>query len=171
MFDTTLIASNARREVKRKLATLPAALAVHAMALGFVMVGQLWAVDQVPEMVTVPPLIVHILPPMGGDGDGRHAGQHIRRTAPSHVARPTLVQPSIVPLEIPKNAGPEPPGRETVPGSERIGEGEETPEGPDTGPDTGSGDDAKEVDPPVGEPIQIGGDVKPPVPIDRKSVV
>jgi len=162
MFDTTLVASNRRREVKRKLATLPAALAVHAMAFGFVMVGQLWAVDQVPEMVPLQPLVVHILPPPG-DGDGGKLGHHPRHAPASHVARPRLVQPPEIPSETPKPKDPEPSGSNTVPGSERLS-GED---GADSGPGTGTGEggsdesEVEEVEPTA--PLRIGGRVLAPV--------
>ncbi len=84
MFDTALVASNGRREAKRKLATLPAALAAHAAALGVVMVGQLWAVDGVVapsvveayvevELPTPPPGPRPGPPEGGGTGSGEKA--------------------------------------------------------------------------------------------------
>jgi protein TonB len=112
MFDTTLIASNPRREANRKLATLPAALAVHAMALGFVMVGQLWAVQPVeqPDVVVAfvdsPPPSPPPAPPKPPEGHDATA------TKPADPKPPAdLVQPTVIPSQ-PATAGPpEPTGR------------------------------------------------------------
>ena len=103
MFDTALVAANRRREVGRRLATLPAALAVHALALGVVMAGQLWAVSEVPapfvEVVFVPPTA----PPAAGTSEGRGGGH--RR--PVHAAiRQQVVQPVAVPSEPAKPSEP-----------------------------------------------------------------
>ncbi len=96
MFDTALVASNRRREAARTLATLPAALAVHALALGFVMAGQLWAVTEVPDpfvpIIFVPPAA----PPAAGTPEGKGEG---RRKATHAAVRPQVVQPESVPSE------------------------------------------------------------------------
>ncbi len=169
MFDTTLIASDPRRELKRKFATLPAALTVHAIALGFVMVSQLWAVDQVPEVVPVQPLFVHILPPMGGGADDRTAGHQVRRAAVARVPRAPIVQPQAIPPQEPKRADSEPALDNRVPWSDRFNDDDvssvDGPLGPWTGPPR---DDVREAPPVVG-PIQIGGNVRPPIPIEHPA--
>jgi TonB family protein len=109
MFDTTLIASNPRREVRRKLATLPAALAVHVVALGAVAVGQLWAVSPVLDpavfvaFVDGPPPSPPPAKPKPLRGDG---------AAVKPTPRPELVQPRVIPVESatagpPDQTGPE----------------------------------------------------------------
>ncbi|HVN75699.1 MAG TPA: TonB family protein [Thermoanaerobaculaceae bacterium] len=169
MFDTALNAPNRGRGVRRKLATLPAALAVHALALGLVMAGQLWAVDQVPEVISVPPLMVHILPPPGGGGDSHATGHHARRTTVAQVHHPVAVQPSDVPKDVPKNTGAETPTSGTVPFSERqgpdTGGGDDRPPGGESGPGVEEGDDVPDA---VG-PIHVGGNVIAPVPVSRPS--
>ncbi len=166
MFDTALVASNRRREVRRRLATLPAVVAVHAMAVGFVMVGQLWAVDQVQEVVPLTPIFVHVLPPPGG-GDGDRGGKHAKLADRPHVA-PPLVQPPEIPSEIPKNTGPEPSTGETVPGSGQLGPGTGEVAGPPGGVDGPAVNPAREDPQPVG-PIHITAEVVAPVGIDRPA--
>lgn len=167
MFDTTLIASHPKREAVRKLATLPVAVAVHVLAIATVMVGQLWAVDQVPEVVQVEPLIVHIEPPASGDGD-EHTGDKPPHPAPVRKARLPLSQPIVVPSTIPPNTGAEPPeDQEIVPGSEQLGGPGKGGPGPGIGYGSGGvvGTDENAGVPDV--PIHIGGDVKAPVPVSR----
>ncbi len=107
MFDTTLIASNPGREVRRKLATLPAALAVHGLALGAVMAGQLWAVqpveqpDVVVAFVDAAPPSPPPAPPQPPKGGGASAAT--KPAEPKTPAEP--VQPRVVPAE-PAKAGP-----------------------------------------------------------------
>lgn len=107
MFDTTLNASNPGREVRRKLATLPVALAVHAMALGSVMVGQLWAVQPVeqPDVVVA---FVDFTPPSPPPAPPKpHRADDASAAAkPNDPKPPTeLVQPRVIP-EQPATAGP-----------------------------------------------------------------
>jgi len=166
MFDTTLIASNPRRDARRKLATLPMALAVHAMAFGFVMVGQLWAVDQVPEMVAVPPLIVHILPPPG-DGDGGKTGHNTRRAGGARVARPQIVQPDVIPQHVAKDTHSEPTADDRVPGSETTDPGSQV--GDRQGDGLGHGPGVGDSGPAVVGPIHVGGSVVAPIPITRPA--
>jgi protein TonB len=100
---------------------LPAALIVHAFALGAVAVGQLWAVDHVPEpetavtFVTLPPP-----PPPVGSDEGRGSRQHSddRRTAHHQP-----VQPRSVPDTAAKRLEPatEPGDGKHVPGGDPEG--------------------------------------------------
>ncbi len=164
MFDTTLVASNPRREARRKLATLPAALAVHALAIGFVMVGQLWAVDQVTEIESVPPIIVHIPPPPGGGG-ARHPDQHVGPASVAH-ARAAVVQPREIPSSDPaKVTDRVQTSAVGVPGTEHLegdgegngGGGSGSGEGEDVGP--GAGVELPEA------PRLVGGEIDAPVPL------
>ena len=165
MFETTLTASRPQRDRRHRLAALPAAVAVHALALGVVAVGQLWAVDPVHDVVLVPPLVVH-LPPLPGGGDGNPARRNAGRAAPARVRRNQVVQPGGVPEEVPKAADPEPSsGVAPVPGTEGLGEG------PGTGPGTGGGPGGTGVDEvvPPEAPMRVGGAVQAPVAISRSA--
>ena len=122
MFDTTLVASNRRREVKRKLATLPAALAVHAMALGFVMVGQLWAVGGVVEPEVMEAYVDVQLPTPPPAPPAVSESEESANQEPP--AAPEPVQITSVPSEPAKAGPPEAPGaRNTVPGGDPTGGG------------------------------------------------
>jgi len=169
MFDTTLIASNPGREVRRKLATLPVALAFHAMALGSVMVGQLWAVQPVDQPDVVVAFVDFIPPspppppPKPPEGNGATAA-----TKPTDPTPPTEpVQPQVVPAQVPKAGAPEPTGQ---PGGV-VG-------GVDRGTKGGIGGGVKpdpEQEPPVviadDKPVRPGDGVVLPVNIYRPDPV
>jgi protein TonB len=164
MFDMTLMASKHRRDAGRTLAVLPLALAAHALALGVVMVGQLWAVDPVQECALVPPLIVHLPPRLGGGGEGREKVRAARKVPTTHVARQQLVQPAVVPADRPRTTDPERSADvPRVPGSERLGSGENTGPGIGDGPTRPGVDTAHPAEP----PRRIGGDIEAPVAIAR----
>ena len=165
MFETTLTASNPHREGRHRLAALPAALAVHALALGVVAVGQLWAVDSVHDVVLVPPLVVHLSPPLGG-GDGTPGRRSGQRAGQTRVPRQHVVQPLVVPVEVPSASVPDlPPDVPQEPGTEGLGDG------PGTGPGIGDGPARPGAENEPGEPVEpprrIGGDIKAPVAITR----
>jgi periplasmic protein TonB len=167
MFDTTLIASQPKRETRRKLASLPVALAIHALAIGVVMVSQLWAVNEVPEPATVvafvdfqppsPPPAPP--PPPPGDRDG----EHDVTTNAAPPAEP--VQPHEIPSEPATARGPDTGGEPGgVPGGVPGGLPEGIPAGiPGGVVGTVAGAGAPDV------PIHIGGDVNPPVPLSRPA--
>jgi protein TonB len=121
MFDTTVMGSRRGRDAGRRLAVLPAALAVHALVLGGVAVGQLWAVGNVPEpdvavtFFTLPPPP----PPLGsGGGEDQHRRPATHRTPPSPEAQPRVV-PDSTPTRVDKPEGPE--TGERVPGGDPNG--------------------------------------------------
>ncbi len=162
MFDTALVATNLGRDVRRKLATLPAALAVHATALGFVMVGQLWAVQPVAEpealvvFVYAPPPPPPAAPPARGDGGTTTA----RPAVTPPVAQPT--QPTAVP-DRPATAGPPESAGETggVPGGVPGGQVGGVPGGVPDGP-------AASVPPPdLDVPVRPGEGIVLPVNLVR----
>jgi TonB family protein len=160
MFDDTVKGPRSAHEVGRKLLALPAALAAHALVLGVLVIGQLWAVGAVQECAFVPPLIVHIPPPLGGD-DGEKV-KAVRKAIAKHTVRERLVQPPRVPVAAADTARSEPPSDiSEVPGSVRA-------DG-DTGQGSGIGEGPRqpgvENGPSVEPPRQIGGDVKAPVAI------
>jgi protein TonB len=164
MFDTTLRASRPAREAGRRLAALPAALAVHVLVLGVLAVGQLWAVAPVQEQVIVPPIVIHLPPP--GGGDGRRPGGHERTQTPRRqaVARHEVVQPQDVPARIPDRTTLEAADeRHVIPGLEGL------PEGPGIGVGEGLGEGGLEVGVPVEPPRRVGGDVVAPVAIVRQA--
>ena len=109
MFDTTLIASNPRPDVRRKLATLPAALAVHAAALGVVTVGQLWAVSPVLE----PDIVVAIVdgpppsPPPARVKPVHGDGANVKPTPPPELVQPRVIPPQRATGGPPEQTGPE----------------------------------------------------------------
>ena len=161
MFDTNLIASHPGREVKGKLATLPVALAIHVLALGSVMVGQLWAVDNVPD----PALTVRFVefhppmppppPPPKGNGPGTD-------TNPPPMSSP--VQPPEVP-SVPAKAGtPDAGGApDGVPGGVPGGSPDGVPGGVPREPER-SGVEPERVyrlDPAVSPPVAIARPAPP----------
>ena len=169
MFDTTLIASNPSREVKRKLATLPAALAVHAMALGSVMVGQLWAVQSVeqPDVVVA---FVDLTPPSPPPAPPEPPADHgataaTKPTQPAPATEP--VQPRVIPPQPAEAGPPEPTGpTDGVPGSVGPGGGGDITGGIKRGP-------AQELTAVVDDdtPVRPGAGIVLPVNIYRTDPV
>jgi len=106
MFENTFTTTRTRRDVGGKLKALPLALAIHALAVGFVLVTQLWAVNEVPEPYTVVGLYVPPPPPAPPvRPEGTRAKPHADRPTP-HV---TDVAPNVVPTESAKPASPDEP--------------------------------------------------------------
>jgi protein TonB len=139
MFENTLVALRRRREITRKLKVLPVALGIHAVALGFVVVTQLWAVSEVPEPYTVVSFYSAPPPPPPA---GRAAG---KGATPIRTARATLRPPDVAPISPPtESAKPAEPG--------------------DTG-DTG----AVEGGDPEGDPNGMPGGAEPPVGTEMRA--
>jgi TonB family protein len=161
MFDTTSV-SVSRRDRVRRLAALPAAVGIHALALGVVAVGQLWAVDPVHEVVPVPPLVVHLPPPSGSD----HMAS--RRMTGGSASRQGHREATVPPVTVPAEAA-KTPGSEASSDAGRV-RGTEGLGGLEPG---GSGlGDAPElpaVNPDVEVPRQVGGDVRAPVAVTRTA--
>jgi len=106
MFDTTLTASKHRRDAGRTLAVLPLALAAHALALGVVAVGQLWAVDAVPEPPALTVAFVDFRPPPPPPPPPPKGDQGTRTSrTPPRMTSP--VQPSEAPSEAVKSTTPD----------------------------------------------------------------
>jgi periplasmic protein TonB len=166
MFDTTVAAARSAHAVRRRFAVLPAALAVHVVALGVVTVAQLWAVPPVPvpEQAFVPPIVIHI-PPPGGGGEHRTGGhERVQRPRREAVARHEVVQPQDIPPRIPARTTLEMPDEPRVlPGTEGL------PEGPGGGTGDGLGEKGLEVGVPVEAPRRVGGDVVAPAAIARPA--
>jgi protein TonB len=165
MFETTLTASRPQRDGTRRLAALPAAVVAHALALGVMAVGQLWAVDPVHDIILVPPLVVHLSPPLGG-GNGTPARRSAGRAAQTRVRQQQVVQPVVVPVEVARATDPEPSSDVArVPGTEGFDDG------PGNGRGTGDKPGGTGVDEVVlpKAPMRVGGNVKAPVAISRSA--
>jgi protein TonB len=160
MFDTTLMGSKPRLEAGGRLLALPVALVVHALVLGVLAIGQLWAVDAVQECVFVPPLLVHIPPPLGGDGGEK--AKAVPKAVAEHTVRERLVQPPRVPVTTSGAARTDQPSDVSeVPGA--VGPSGGTGQGPGIG--EGPRQSGVENGPWVEPPIRVGGEVKAPVAI------
>ncbi len=99
MFDTTLVASNPRREARRKLATLPAALAVHALAIALVMAGQLLAVDRVIEPTALEAYVDVQLPEPPPAPPAAPEGEKVTSATTAPVATEEPVQITEIPSQ------------------------------------------------------------------------
>ncbi len=167
MFDTTLVASHPKRNVKGKLATLPVAVAIHLLALGSVVFGQLWIVDPVREVALVPPLLVAIVPPPGGGNRGGEKPKTERKAIGTALKRPPLVQPTDVARTIPDITQLDRTSTTPMTGTEGLfgREGQDVVSGGGEGPDLGG---SSEEEGPT-EPIVIGGQVVAPVPLERPA--
>jgi protein TonB len=159
VFDTTLIASHPRREVRGKLATLPVALAIHVLAMGFVMAGQLWAVDGLPE----PALVVSFVefdPPMPPPPPPP------RGKGPSAATNPPPVTSGVQPVEVPSE-----PARPVTPDAGGAPDG--VPGGvPDGSADGVPGGVPREPDQPRVEPERIyrlDPALRPPIAVVRSA--
>jgi protein TonB len=164
MFRADTTAWRPQTEAGRRLRVLPAALALHAAALGVMIVGELWAVGPVQEFVSVPPLVVYLPPPPGG---GHIAAQPPSQgSAPRRTSLEQVVQPDLVPEGAPRAHNPETPfDGPQVPGIEGLTDGEST------GPGIGTGREQVEMDAntTVEPPRRIGGDVQAPVAVSRPA--
>ncbi len=127
MFDTTRSGREGGRQVGGRIAALPVAVAVHALVLGAVVVGQLWAVEQVPEPITAVTFFTLPPPPLGDNGDRADRPHATARTA----ARSAEAQPSTIPATAPPPVEPlaERGGGNEVPGGDPNGGGDRVPGG------------------------------------------
>jgi len=118
MFEAIQVAANRKREVRSRLASLPAALVVHAMTIALVMAGQLWAVQPVTDPET-PVVFVEFAPPSpppAPPGPQPGEPQQTPRQETRQPAEPT--QPTTIPQQS-ATAGPPDPSSSSnvVPGS------------------------------------------------------
>ncbi len=157
MFEDTLIESAKHQSGSRKALTLPVSIAIHALVIGAVLGASIWFVEDVPE----PPIPVTFYaaappppPPPPAAAKAPPKAPEVQKPVP---IRPTeMVAPTVMPEKMPQPlAAPEPeaPAGEGVEGGVVGG----VPGGVvggvlgGTGPGTGEG-----------EPLRVGGDVKPP---------
>jgi protein TonB len=165
MFEDALIESSHEhdRKAPKKSLSLPVSVALHVVVLGALIGASIWFVEDVPE----PPIPVTFYaaappppPPPPAAPKAAPKPQEVQKPVP---VRPTeMVAPTIMPENIPKAlAEPEPEAPssgEGVPGGVEGG----VPGGVlggvvgGTGPGTGEG-----------EPLRVGGDVKPPQVISK----
>lgn len=101
MFEPLLPASGSSRRTRRRLAALPAAVTLHALALGGVGLAQLWAVEELPTPPEAmsPVLLVALAPPPPPPPPPRATGDRPLRPATGPV------QPSAVPEGAPADTG------------------------------------------------------------------
>jgi len=156
MFEDTLIESAKHQSGSRKAVTLPVSIAIHALVIGAVLGASIWFVEDVPE----PPIPVTFYaaappppPPPPAAAKAPPKAPEVQKPVP---IRPTeMVAPTVMPEKMPQPlAAPEPEApAEGVEGGVVGG----VPGGVvggvlgGTGPGTGEG-----------EPLRVGGDVKPP---------
>jgi protein TonB len=156
MFEDTLIESAKHQSGSRKALTLPVSIAIHALVIGAVLGASIWFVEDVPE----PPIPVTFYaaappppPPPPAAAKAPPKAPEVQKPVP---IRPTeMVAPTVMPEKMPQPlAAPEPEApAEGVEGGVVGG----VPGGVvggvlgGTGPGTGEG-----------EPLRVGGDVKPP---------
>lgn len=166
MFETSLIASRRQKGLRQRLLALPAAIAIHGLALSAFLVGQLWAVVPAPEPIL--PVVLH-LPSPPPSMPKQAKGPTPRQTAsPSRSERrQPVVQPGQVPPETAKPAQSQ-TGRVVSTGFEDfeddIGDGRRSTDG------GGEGDDqiiAEPSDVNNNDPIVPTPEVRMPVPISR----
>ena len=101
MFENALIESQKQKRSKGRLAMLPIALGLHAIVILMVVVGQLWAVDEVPEPAIQVSFWAAPPPPPPPPPPPRAAAPpkpvQVQPAAP-------VVQPKEIPQDIPKQA-------------------------------------------------------------------
>jgi protein TonB len=156
MFEANLIESAKHKGDSKKAVTLPVSIAIHALVIGVALGASIWFVDDVPE----PPIPVTFYaasppPPPPPPAAPKAPPKAPEVVKPVPVRSTEMVAPTVMPEKIPQPlAAPEPESSsEGVEGGVEGG----VPGGVvggvlgGTGPGTGEG-----------EPLRVGGDVKPP---------
>lgn len=166
MFETTLIASRRQKGLRQRLLALPAAIALHGVALSAFLVGQLWAIAPTPEPVL--PVVLHLPSPPPSMPKQTKGSQQRQTTAPPRtVNRPPVVQITEVPSETAKAAEPT-TGSGKSSGFEGFEEDFDHREGLGEGEGEGEGlitTDSQEDE--NNGPIVLTPEVRVPVPISR----
>src|SRR5262249_49547270 len=158
MFEDTLIESAKHQSGSKKALTLPVSIAIHTLVIGVALGASIWFVEDVPE----PPIPVTFYaaappPPPPPPAAAKAPPKAPEAPKPVVVGPTEMVAPPITPEKRPQPlAAPEP---EAPSGGEGVEGGVEggVPGGViggvvgGTGPGTGEG-----------EPLRVGGDVKPP---------
>jgi len=99
MFENTLIETMRKPQPKKKLMTFPIAVAIHVVAIGAVLVMQLWAVEKLPEP-TIMATFYQAPPPPPPPPPPKAAAAP--KAPPATQVRGPEVQPVEIPQEIPK---------------------------------------------------------------------
>jgi periplasmic protein TonB len=172
MFETTLSSFRARGAARRKLAAMPVALVVHALALAGVGIAQLWAVSAVPEPVLMTELCVTLPPPPPPpppppSGNGTEVKPAMPR-APEQETQPRAI-PTAIPTPGPITAsGPGVPGGVGGVGGRKEGG---IVGGADKGTDGGHVSTEVPIRPEPEGPVVPGGEVLPPVLLHRTEPI
>ena len=162
MFEDTLIESAKHQSGSKKAVTLPVSILIHGLVIGVALGASIWFVEDVPE----PPIPVTFYaaappppPPPPAAPKAPPKAPEVQKPVP---VKPTeLVAPTIIPEKLPQPLAekePEASSSEGVAGGVEGG----VPGGVvggvvgGTGPGTGEG-----------EPLRVGGDVKPPQLINK----
>ena len=162
MFETLASVTGGHRGTGRRLAALPAAIALHAIALGGVGLAQLWAVEELPAPVeAMSPVLVVDLPPPPPPPPPRRAADSDRTAQPANGP----VQPVAVPDGTPVDPGAAEPGTDAggVEGGVEGGVGDGPP----------GGVPGLQSDTPAGPPdhgvtvYRVGGPVTAPLLVHR----
>jgi protein TonB len=164
MFEDSLIESSHSHDknAPRKAVSLPVSVALHVVVLGLLIGASLWFVEDVPE----PPIPVTFYaaappppPPPPAAPKAAPKAPEVQKVVP--VKPVEMVAPTIIPDKIPEAPSAPEPEASTGEGVEGGVEGG-VPGGVlggvvgGTGPGTGEG-----------EPLRVGGDVKPPQVISK----
>ncbi len=163
MFEDTLIESAKHQSGSKKAMTLPVSLAIHVLVVGVVLGASIWFVEDVPE----PPIPVTFYaaapPPPPPPPAAAKAAPKVEVQKPVPIRPTELTAPTIIPEKMPQPlAAPEAEAPSGVEGGVVGGVEGGVPGGVvggvvgGTGPGTGEG-----------EPLRVGGDVKPPQLINK----
>lgn len=166
MFETTLIASRRQKGLRQRLLALPAAIALHGVALSAFLVGQLWAIAPAPEP-TLP--VALYLPPLPPSMPPQTKGSTPQQAKPPsrNEPREPIRQITEIPSETAKAAPPE-SGREESTGFEGFEQEFGTERGTKEGTGEWESPDRSEVSGVDDDkPRILTPDIRMPVPISR----
>jgi protein TonB len=166
MFETTLIASRRQKGLRQRLLALPAAIAIHGIALSAFLVGQLWAVAPAPEPVL--PVVLYLPSPPPS------MPKQVKGSTPQQAKPPSRSEPrepirqiTEIPSETAKAAQPE-TGREKSTGFEGFEQEFGTERGTKEGTGEWESPDRSEVSGVDDDkPRILTPDIRMPVPISR----
>jgi protein TonB len=157
MFETTVVESRRRRGGGRKLLTLPVSLAAHSVAIGAAVFASVWSVD---FPVNPPSQLVQyavVAPPPPPPPPAPRKAPAAKVETPEIPKNVQEMAPTAVPETITDSAGVEGGIEGGVEGGEEAGV---------MGGVVG-GMPLQEPSPPEEGPLRVGGDVKPPVIVER----
>jgi protein TonB len=157
MFETALIESKRQGRARRRLLSLPAAVAAHVAVLALVAGVQLWAVEEIPAVSEQAIWVTPGPPPAGEAGPERHRPRPPEGRAPI----PRNVQPTTV-----ADLHPEPGEDEPVSDAALVPGGLPVEPGTGSGSGTGTGGSGTGIEGPtaaeIDAPLLVGGEVAAP---------